>query len=76
MEIIIDSDVKAVVEFMQSRFAATKLVGIAKGVADMAPLLWGLYESEGVQAITLGCDIPTGDHDEHTKSCASVSVLG
>jgi hypothetical protein len=51
--VVIDSDIQAVVEFMQTRIAASRLVAVAGGLAAMAPLLWGHYKTEAVQAVRL-----------------------
>jgi hypothetical protein len=48
---IVDDDVKAVAEFMQGRIAASRLVAVADGLAAMAPLLWGRFQPEAIQAI-------------------------
>lgn len=46
MELVLDPDVKMVAEFMQSRIAASKLVGTADGIAQLARLLWSGYPQE------------------------------
>jgi hypothetical protein len=51
--IVVDADVRAVAEFMQGRIAASRLVAVANGLAAMAPLLWGTYQPEPVQALRL-----------------------
>jgi hypothetical protein len=48
-----DSDVQAVLEFMQREIPAGRLVGVANGVASIAPLLWGGYQPEKIQALRL-----------------------
>ena len=53
MNVVVDADVKAVAEFMQERIAASRLVAVADGLAAVAPLLWGQYQSQGVQALQL-----------------------
>jgi hypothetical protein len=53
MELILDADVKAVVEFMQSSVSATHLVEVAKAVNALAPTLWGQYQPEPIQALRL-----------------------
>ena len=53
MELIIDDDVKSVAEFMQSCSPATKLVSVAEAVANIAPILWGQYESQAISALRL-----------------------
>jgi hypothetical protein len=44
LNLVADPDVLEVASFMQKRFAADRLIAIAKGVADLAPLLWGEKE--------------------------------
>ena len=53
MEFICDPHVKKVLEFMQSNLPADKLVGVAHGVAELAPILWGQYECTPVSALQL-----------------------
>lgn len=61
-DLILDEDVKAVVEFMQRRITAARLVAVATGVAALAPLLWGKYQPESVDVLRLESSaIPNGD---------------
>ena len=53
MELIVDPDVKMVLEFMQDRLPACKLVAVADCLSPMARLLWGHYSSESCYALTL-----------------------
>ena len=53
MELVCDRNVKEVLEFMQSSMPTDKLVGIAKGVAELAPILWGRYDGTAVAALQL-----------------------
>ncbi len=53
MNIVMDEDVQKVCEFMQTSMPATKLVGVAKSVAGLAPVLWGTYETQAVDALRL-----------------------
>jgi hypothetical protein len=46
MQIAVDEDVQAVIEFMQSRIQASKLVSVADSVPQMARLLWGQTPQE------------------------------
>jgi hypothetical protein len=43
MNFEIDPDVKAIAEFMQGTVPAARLVATARGLAEIAPLLWGEY---------------------------------
>ena len=69
MELMIDPDVQAVLEFMQSNLQASRLVAVACALPQMATLLWGHYPQEHCCALTLTmpkphpspvCAIPTG----------------
>jgi hypothetical protein len=53
MEFVCDSDVMQVLEFMQSNMPTDKLVSVAKGVAQLAPILWGRYGENPVAALQL-----------------------
>lgn len=58
-----DPDVQAVAEFMQQNVQAARLVGVAAGVSVLAPLLWGHYGTQVVQAVSLSAGdlhIPLG----------------
>lgn len=65
MHIEADPDVVMVAAFMQSSFPTARLVGIAAALHAMAPLLWGRYAMEDVQAISLLARGP------HTQSGAT-----
>ncbi|MGA2896319.1 MAG: hypothetical protein ABSE27_01820 [Acidobacteriaceae bacterium] len=49
----VDSDVQAVLEFMQDRVQAGKLISVAEGVMQMARLLWGSHPQEPCSAVSL-----------------------
>ena len=65
MNVLLDADVQAVMEFMQEKVEAGRLVGVSRGIAALAPLLWGQYQPETVDPLRLaepsisGCDPPT-----------------
>jgi hypothetical protein len=46
MEITIDKDLQAVVEFMQNGIPTTKLVQVAEALPKIARLLWERYPKE------------------------------
>jgi hypothetical protein len=50
MEIVLDSDVRAVAEFMQSNIPAAKLVSVADNLTAVARLLWSHFPQESCQA--------------------------
>ena len=58
MELILDPDVKAVAEFMQSQIPASRLVSVADGLAKLAPILWDKYEAESVSAALAAAEVP------------------
>lgn len=48
-----DPDVTLVINFMQARIAASRLVSVADGLAALAPILWGGYRPERVTVLRL-----------------------
>ena len=50
---MIDPDVKAIAEFMQSQIEARKLLGVAESLRAIAPILWGHYDRTTFPAIEL-----------------------
>lgn len=70
MDLTIDPDVKAVAEFMQQTIATSKLVSVATVVADIAPLLWGQFQPEPVEALQL-VPAPIPACARRTRPCAS-----
>jgi hypothetical protein len=46
MELIMDGDLQAVAEFMQSNVPAAKLVSVADSLTAVARLLWSQYPQE------------------------------
>jgi len=58
MEIEIDPDVKATVEFMQSNIPAARLVAVSEGVGSLAPILWGRYAPERIETLSLAHNQP------------------
>ena len=53
MELILDEEMKAVLEFMQRHIPASKLMGVAERLPQMAKLLWDRYPQEAVTAVEL-----------------------
>lgn len=49
----IDTDLHAVAEWMQLNVPATRLVATASQLAALAPLLWGHYKAESIDALRL-----------------------
>lgn len=48
MEIWIDEDVQAVMEFMQTHVPACKLIGVSRAIGQFAESLWGRYPQQSV----------------------------
>ncbi len=57
MSVVVDADVRAVAEFMQGKVAASRLVAVADGLAAIAPLLWGRYQTENIEVLRLDAPI-------------------
>jgi hypothetical protein len=53
MNLELDSDVRAVAEFMTQNVRAERLVSVAFGLRELAPLLWGHFDSEQVKTLRL-----------------------
>jgi hypothetical protein len=70
MELIVDPDVRTVAEFMQQAIPPSRLVAVAKGVANLAPLLWGDRKAEEVIVIRLQPE-PITPYAARTQSTAS-----
>jgi hypothetical protein len=56
MELSLDQDVQAVLEFMQSQIPAEKLVSVARAVSGLSDTLWGHYSPKGVVALALSAE--------------------
>jgi len=52
-ELVLDNDVRAVMEFMQQKIPAEKLLGVAESLPGLARLLWVKFQQEPVQAVSL-----------------------
>lgn len=67
---VLDSDVRKVVEFMQTEIEAQRLVGVADCLPQMARLLWEQVPQEPVRALQLVVPKP-----RPSQSDASGSVV-
>ena len=67
MQLKLDDDLQVLIEFMQSRFSAQRLVSISDGLHTMARPLWGRYQSDVVVPIEL-------IHDPIKPSTQSVAI--
>ena len=68
MQVVMDTEVQAVIEFMQRNIPTARLVSAAAGIHAIAPLLWGQYEPEDVRPLTLRAG------GLHTPTSASGSI--
>jgi hypothetical protein len=68
----IDPDVLVVADFMQSRLSANRLVGVARGLALIAPALWSQFLPEEVLALRLVAP-PISDGDLRIQSTPTES---
>jgi hypothetical protein len=71
MELVIDPDLKSVAEFMQEQLPANRLVAVANGLAGIAPLLWGQYQSEEVETLRLVSPPISSDRPVSTQASSS-----
>jgi hypothetical protein len=53
MNLAIDPDVQAVLEFMQREIPAVRLISVAEAVSAMGPILWGHYDRDTVRPLSL-----------------------
>lgn len=70
----VDDDVRTVAAFMMANMPAARLVAVAKAIGEMAPLLWGHYTPEPIQALRLRRS-PNSACDRHVQPNASGSHL-
>lgn len=70
MDVIIDPDVKSVLQFMQSNVPASKLLAVADGVADLARLLWEHYKQDEIELLRIKA-APISLDDPHTQPASS-----
>ena len=68
MQVQIDSDVQAVLEFMQQRIPAAKLIAVAEGVRRLAGPMWDGYPQENCQPIALV--LPKTDLERQSQEVA------
>lgn len=61
MKVVIDPDVKAVAEFIDSHVPTSKRSGVANRLAEIAGLLWDHYEPRDVGALRLAVEPPCCD---------------
>ena len=72
MELILDGDLKSVVEFMQSNIATSKLVGVAESLPKLAKLLWDRYPQEPLNGLSLCAEPLTVSTSCETQRAATV----
>jgi hypothetical protein len=71
MNLITDPDIKAVLEFMQQKIPANKLVGVAERIPPMARLLWDVYPQQPCRPLAF--DLPKPDLQNPSLQDARVS---
>jgi hypothetical protein len=77
MELVIDPDVKAVAEFMQSKIEARKLIGVAESLRAVAPIIWAHYDQipvRGIELLAEPLSLKAREHCSESRLVASESV--
>lgn len=72
MEIVLDSEVRAVAEFMQSNIPIAKLVSVADNLPMLARLLWSHFSQESCHAAAFGA--PKTGPENRSLSDAKESI--
>ena len=72
MQLEVDDHLKSVMEFMQSNIPASKLIGVADNLPQMARLLWGRYPQEPVVGASLLSEFPAVSTACETQPTATV----
>jgi hypothetical protein len=75
MNVDMDEDVKAVIEFMQRNIAASKLVAVSDSIKALAPILWWHFDREEIRALHLVPD-PIVANGQQTRSSANEYAPG
>ena len=70
MNLIIDPNIQAVAEYMQNTLSTNCLVAVSQGLAKLAPLLWGHYETEDVSVLRVE-HRPISDRPLNTQATSS-----
>jgi hypothetical protein len=52
-QVVLDKDVQRILETMQRTIPASRLCAVAKGVGDIAPLLWSHHGEDEIEALRL-----------------------
>jgi hypothetical protein len=71
-EFMLDEHVKMVLEFMQGRIPASKLIGTAEKLPQIAKLLWDRYPQEPVNVASLASAKTDQAHRSPKASTESV----
>lgn len=64
MNLQIDPDVKAVLEFMQARIEASKLIPVARAVESISAVLWRDHMQTPIALMTLVPQISQSTHEQ------------
>jgi len=75
MDVKLDPDLQRAAAYLQASFPAAKLVAITQGLNQLAPMLWGHYEPERLDALRLVAE-PISPCDPRTQSTASECAPG
>ena len=86
MQIKLDEDVMSVIGYMQTQVQARKLVGVARALRELAPLLWGHHEQESIDVLRVVAEpifeIPSKEsssiespHDSDRVVCGSAAAV-
>jgi len=75
LDLVVDRDVKAVLEFMQANIPTARLIGVVESLPKIGRLLWDQYEQEPVEAIRM--KLPSASEVvDQSRSVATESFPG
>jgi hypothetical protein len=69
-----DCDVRNIAEWMQERISADRLVGVARVIGDLAPIIWGHYGCAPIRALSVKAD-PISHEGHNMQPVASEPIL-
>lgn len=78
MQVRVNPDIEKLVAFMESNFAADRLVGIARGLSQIAPVIWGHHDSRPLMVLRLdrGSLVTHDPQLTATESCPGQADVG
>jgi hypothetical protein len=68
-QLVVDEDVRLVLEFMQDKIEAVKLIGVAEALPQMARLLWVRYPQEPILAASFVLTKECSQSLSHATEC-------